>query len=69
MPYERIINLYNAELIYNNIPCKTDLRKYFIQNSFVRFQNMGLSKKEVYKRLMDITGFKDRKNLIKLAFS
>lgn len=69
MPYERVIDLYHSELVYNNIPTKADLRKFYIQSNFIKYQNKGLSKTEIYKELMDKTGFKDKNNLIKVAFS
>jgi hypothetical protein len=65
----QIIDFYNTELQYNNIPDKTDLRKYFIQKRLAIYQNQGFSKKICYEALMRDTGYKCKTALMRVAFA
>ncbi|WP_191092618.1 hypothetical protein [Francisella sp. SYW-9] len=69
IPLYDIVALYHTELILNDIPKKADLRKFFIQKNYYNFQNKGSGKKEIYEQLLSLTGFRNKKDLIKVAFS
>lgn len=68
-PLEDIVALYHTELILIDIPKRANLRKYFIQRTYVNLQNRGIPKEEIYDHLMMLTGFRDKNNLIEVAFS
>jgi hypothetical protein len=69
MPKWRIVNLYDAELLFSKIPVHTKLRKYFIQKQLINFQNQGMSQDDAYLHLMSLTGFKTKNHLLRLAYS
>jgi hypothetical protein len=64
-----LVKLYDQELLINGIASKTDLRKFYIQQHLVHLQNMKYGKKEIYKRLMERTGFKKIDSLLRLVYS
>ena len=68
LPLRDIVHFYDCELLLNNIPKKTDLRKFFIHKHYISLQNQGCSNAEIYDHLMEITGFKTKENLLRLAF-